>query len=417
MSVVRLTYRQILKRVHQLSSKYDEPSHMCFSVFGIMLRLDDFSAAEYGETPQQMIRSIFLRPSIAGLASDSPAMRLSAAFDVLRRLNDAAPLAEELKGVAKKNLSAKLTNPPLGEELTSAEKKEAHDGEEVTSSHAGADDALEKITVSEGTIFIESSANSKVRKISRHVFCSMFLNLLPPYRLTIPPEPMYTMNMRTSFKFPLMVDALLCMSAFANTCNSGPCKVVVRMDINTKEGYRALCESIPTRTVTVTDHVEIEVQTEYVCSKVLDENEDCETSHEDDNQEIITRSSHTDNVSPLTENVFRYFVFIRNYGVNRNLKKWHTQLLSRHWVIFDEEVGNVAEVIGPGVVGVFPMLAPGESHAYESGLTLRGNFGVMRGTFQLNVYNEYGESRRIDVYIGPTRLSRGNDATTGGSVK
>lgn len=406
MSVVRVAYRQILKRIKRVSLSYDEPNHVCFTVFGVMLRLDDFAAAQYGDTPQKVIRSVFLRPSITGLASDTPAVRLTAAFDILRRLNDAVPLKEGVNEHAQGHAGTTSTchspegalkngKAAGGRGAQGRDKKTAPD----ENTHIGHDDVA---TVANGTIFIEGSVSRKVRKISRNVIFSMFFDRLPPYRLTIPPEPLYTKNMRVSFKFPLMVDALLCMSASANICSADACRVVVQMNVKTKQEYCALCDSIPTRTVTVTDHVEVEVRTEYVCSRTPDEDEGPSAFH--DGGSALARRGGASGALPSMEHVFRYFVFIRNYGSDRNAKKWHIQLLSRHWVVFDEEVGHVTEVIGPGVAGNFPLLAPGESHTYESGVSLSGTSGVMRGTFQLNAYNEDGESRCIDVHIGPTRL-------------
>ena len=43
------------------------------------------------------------------------------------------------------------------------------------------------------------------------------------------------------------------------------------------------------------------------------------------------------------------------------------QLVSRHWIISDA-TNHVEEVRGPGVVGHQPVLAPGESFEYTSGV-------------------------------------------------
>ncbi|MEE4465252.1 Co2+/Mg2+ efflux protein ApaG, partial [Azotobacter chroococcum] len=56
---------------------------------------------------------------------------------------------------------------------------------------------------------------------------------------------------------------------------------------------------------------------------------------------------------------FAYSVTIRNNGT------LPAQLLSRHWLITDGD-GHVQEVRGPGVVGMQPLLGPGQSHNYDS---------------------------------------------------
>ena len=58
------------------------------------------------------------------------------------------------------------------------------------------------------------------------------------------------------------------------------------------------------------------------------------------------------------------------------------QLVSRHWIITDED-GHVEEVRGPGVVGEQPVLMPGERFEYTSGCPLTTPSGEMRGTYQM----------------------------------
>jgi ApaG protein len=56
------------------------------------------------------------------------------------------------------------------------------------------------------------------------------------------------------------------------------------------------------------------------------------------------------------------------------------QLLRRHWYIHDTN-WPLREVEGEGVVGLQPILEPGQSHQYVSGCNLRSGFGKMHGTF------------------------------------
>jgi ApaG protein len=56
------------------------------------------------------------------------------------------------------------------------------------------------------------------------------------------------------------------------------------------------------------------------------------------------------------------------------------QLLSRWWQIADGR-GAVHEVVGDGVVGEMPMIAPGASYDYVSGCPLQTATGSMEGSF------------------------------------
>ncbi|RYY71676.1 MAG: Co2+/Mg2+ efflux protein ApaG [Chitinophagaceae bacterium] len=79
--------------------------------------------------------------------------------------------------------------------------------------------------------------------------------------------------------------------------------------------------------------------------------------------------------NPLqNEFMFAYQVTIENNNT------FPVQLLSRHWHIFDSN-GSVREVEGEGVVGVQPLIAPGEFYQYMSGCNLRSEMGRMHGTY------------------------------------
>lgn len=90
------------------------------------------------------------------------------------------------------------------------------------------------------------------------------------------------------------------------------------------------------------------------------------------------------------------------YYTVRITNESHTtvQLMSRHWIITDQ-TGHVEEVRGPGVVGVQPVLAPGESFEYTSGCRLNTPNGVMRGTYHMT-----GEAEdHFEAEIAPFALS------------
>jgi ApaG protein len=73
--------------------------------------------------------------------------------------------------------------------------------------------------------------------------------------------------------------------------------------------------------------------------------------------------------------------FFWAYTINiTNLGQDTVQLKTRHWRIVDA-TGKQQEVNGPGVVGEEPLLAPGESFEYTSGVPLPTPSGFMRGTY------------------------------------
>ena len=74
--------------------------------------------------------------------------------------------------------------------------------------------------------------------------------------------------------------------------------------------------------------------------------------------------------------VWAYHVRIENHGSQA------VQLLHRHWHIVDG-AGGGHDVVGDGVVGDQPVLAPGESYTYSSGTPLITPTGFMSGSFHM----------------------------------
>lgn len=70
------------------------------------------------------------------------------------------------------------------------------------------------------------------------------------------------------------------------------------------------------------------------------------------------------------------------------------QLLSRAWTIVDGH-DTVHEVIGEGVVGEMPLIAPGSSFDYVSGCPLDTPSGAMRGTYRM--VDENGTAFDVDI--------------------
>jgi len=85
--------------------------------------------------------------------------------------------------------------------------------------------------------------------------------------------------------------------------------------------------------------------------------------------------------NPLqSEFMFAYRITLENHN------SFPIKLHRRNWQIFDSN-GTHREVEGEGVVGVQPMLKPGESYQYVSGCNLRTEMGKMKGTYQMENLN------------------------------
>jgi len=79
--------------------------------------------------------------------------------------------------------------------------------------------------------------------------------------------------------------------------------------------------------------------------------------------------------------VFSYTITIINDSPEQ------VQLLSRHWLIKDANY-KVEEVIGEGVVGEKPILAPQSGYQYSSGAILETEVGTMEGFYHFQGKNE-----------------------------
>lgn len=71
---------------------------------------------------------------------------------------------------------------------------------------------------------------------------------------------------------------------------------------------------------------------------------------------------------------FRYNIIIENQSQDT------VMLLKRKWSIFDTGFGET-KVEGDGVIGLTPVLQPGESFKYFSNVILRSGVGHMSGTY------------------------------------
>lgn len=99
--------------------------------------------------------------------------------------------------------------------------------------------------------------------------------------------------------------------------------------------------------------------------------------------------------NPLkSEHLFAYRITIENLTV------YPVRLLSRHWHIVDN-IGTHKEVEGEGVVGQQPVIQPGDSYQYTSGVNILSDIGKMYGTYLMeNLFNK----KKITVSIPEFKL-------------
>ncbi|RZK82225.1 MAG: Co2+/Mg2+ efflux protein ApaG [Pedobacter sp.] len=76
-----------------------------------------------------------------------------------------------------------------------------------------------------------------------------------------------------------------------------------------------------------------------------------------------------------------HFMFAYRISIE-NLSDYTIQLKRRQWFIFDSS-GTEREVEGEGVVGLQPVMHPGESHSYVSGCHLSTEIGSMSGNYTM----------------------------------
>ena len=96
-----------------------------------------------------------------------------------------------------------------------------------------------------------------------------------------------------------------------------------------------------------------------------------------------SRSSPFENIY-----VWTYHIHIENKG---NIT---AQLLNRHWKIVDAS-GQMKEVVGPGVIGMQPVLAPGDKFGYSSETALATPSGIMFGTYEMST--NLGEIFNVEI--------------------
>ncbi len=108
-------------------------------------------------------------------------------------------------------------------------------------------------------------------------------------------------------------------------------------------------------------------------------------------KKIVMVTATTEGVKISVETVYQdeysnpansHYVFA--YRINiENLSDYSIQLKRRQWFIFDSS-GVQREVEGEGVIGLQPVIEPGESHSYVSGCNLTTDMGTMTGSYLMS---------------------------------
>lgn len=100
--------------------------------------------------------------------------------------------------------------------------------------------------------------------------------------------------------------------------------------------------------------------------------------------------------------------FMFTYRITlENNNPFPVQLLRRHWYIFDSNAEH-REVEGEGVIGIQPIIYPGEKYQYVSGCDLRSEMGKMHGMyFMENIRNKQTFIINIPAFemIAPSKLN------------
>lgn len=111
---------------------------------------------------------------------------------------------------------------------------------------------------------------------------------------------------------------------------------------------------------------------------------------------VAVETAYVEEQSDIEQNryVFSYTITITNTG------SMSAQLISRHWIITDA-TGSIQEVRGLGVVGVQPLLKPGEHFQYTSGSVLSTPVGTMHGSYHMTAE----DGTQFDTAIAPFTLT------------
>ncbi|EPY27685.1 hypothetical protein STCU_05627 [Strigomonas culicis] len=282
MSVVRSTYRHVLRQCAKTSKRIPEVDDLCFCIFGIALRLDDLKAAGYGDTPKAIARSFFDRPSIPGVPRDTPAARLQAAFSVLRQLRATDKLDIEAIQIERTKTIAEIQGKAKADSENQVVEKE-EDGE-------SADAIRDEVHMTTVTIYLDVPGK-KIRKFERRVVLPNEFDKFPNYAYLMPPEPFYPSHVKQEIPYPLMIDTVLCIAAgsrrrvrdlklaqtpLPSKRSRAPRKAATQRQAASSTSFARPTPSseselersvgdITTRAIAQAEFMEVELRTQYVC--------------------------------------------------------------------------------------------------------------------------------------------------------
>ena len=115
-----------------------------------------------------------------------------------------------------------------------------------------------------------------------------------------------------------------------------------------------------------------------------------------DTIEIRVSTNYLPEQSNPAENryVFAYSIEITNKGAQT------ARLLNRRWHIKDDN-NKVQEIVGEGVIGQKPEIPPGKSFNYTSGTIIETEFGIMQGSYEMQL----ASGEKFNAPIPPFLLS------------
>ncbi|MCS7005475.1 MAG: Co2+/Mg2+ efflux protein ApaG [Cytophagales bacterium] len=108
------------------------------------------------------------------------------------------------------------------------------------------------------------------------------------------------------------------------------------------------------------------------------------TSHSvvSETTEGITVSVFANYEPDYSNHLQKHYVFTYEVTIH-NKSEYTVQLLRRQWFIYDANALGVRTVEGEGVVGMQPVIEPGQKYTYVSGANLRAHFGKITGFYTM----------------------------------
>ncbi len=91
---------------------------------------------------------------------------------------------------------------------------------------------------------------------------------------------------------------------------------------------------------------------------------------------INVRAEHLEETSLPDDGVFAFSYTIQI----ENISDEPLQLLERHWVVSSGGV-QIAEIVGPGLLGDQPVVESGEIYEYSSATVIQDPLGFMEGSY------------------------------------